>query len=155
MIQSFASLLADAQGLITEHEKANAFVPVKLTSLNKKDWDRLFSEEPKLETYRPYLEANYMRFAEHRPMNESQAVYLADIENQRMKLETKALSEVTNNVTMAGNITLDNGEAYPVNSQSYYTLLSTDQNREERKKVLRAEIFPYDKCIRFDGFSLF
>jgi oligoendopeptidase F len=86
---SFASLLEDVQGLITEHEKTNAFVPVKLTSLNKEEWDRLFSEEPKLETYRPYLEANYMRFAEHRPINESQAVYLAEIENQRMKLETK------------------------------------------------------------------
>jgi len=139
--QSFASLLEDAQGLITEHEKANAFVPVKLTSLNKEEWDRLFSEEPELETYRPYLEANYMRFAEHRPMNESQAVFLADIENQRMKLETKALSEVTNNVTMAGNITLDNGETYPVNSQSYYTLLSTDQNREERKRCYEQRFF--------------
>lgn len=51
-----------------------------------------------------------------------------------MKLETEALSEITNNVTMAGNITLENGEKFPVNSQSYYTLLSTDQNRENRKK---------------------
>jgi len=139
--QSFASLLEDSQGLITEHEKANAFVPVKLTSLNKEEWDRLFSEEPELEMYRPYLEANYMRFAEHRPMNESQAVFLADIENQRMKLETKAISEVTNNVTVAGNITLENGETYPVNSQSYYTLLSTDQNRENRKRCYEQRFF--------------
>jgi oligoendopeptidase F len=139
--KSFASLLEESQGLITEHEKANAFVPVKLTSLHKEEWDRLFSEEPKLEMYRPYLEANYMRFAEHRPMNESQAVYLAEIENQRMKLETKAISEVTNNVTMAGNITLENGETYPVNSQSYYTLLSTDQNRENRKRCYEQRFY--------------
>ena len=139
--QAFASLLENSQGLITEHEKANAFVPVKLAALNKEEWDRLFSEEPELEMYRPYLEASYMRFAEHRPMNESQAIYLAEIENQRMKLETKAISEVTNNVTMAGNITLDNGETYPVNSQSYYTLLSTDQNREERRRCYEQRFF--------------
>ena len=95
---------------------------------------RLFSEEPKLEMYRPYLEANYMRYAEHRPINESQDAYLADIENQRMKLQTEASSEITNNVTMAGNITLENGDKFPVNSQSYNTLLSTDKNRENRKK---------------------
>ncbi len=124
----FASLLEDSQGLITEHEKANAFVPVKLTSLQKEEWDKLFSEEPKLEMYRPYLEATYMRFAEHRPMNESQAVYLADIENQRMKLETKALSEITNNVTMAGNITLENGEDI---SSQFPVLLYFAFNRPE------------------------
>lgn len=77
-----------------------------------------------------------MRFADHRSMNESQAVYLSDIENQRMKLETEALSKITNNVTMAGNITLENGEEFSVNSQSYNTLLSTDQNREDRKNVM-------------------
>jgi oligoendopeptidase F len=75
-----------------------------------------------------------MRFAEHRPIDECEAVRLADIENECMKLETEALSEITNNITMAGNITLENGEEYPVNSQSYYTLLSTDPNRENRKK---------------------
>ena len=127
----FASLLADSQDLVTEHSKANAFATVKLTSLNKEEWERLFSEEPKLEVYIPYFEATYMRFA---AMNESQAMYLADIENQRMKLETEALSEITNNVTMAGNITLENGEEFSVNSQSYNTLLSTDRNRENRKR---------------------
>lgn len=132
--QFFTSLLASSQDISTEYEKARAFATVKLTSLNKEEWDRLFAEEPGLETYRPYLEATYMRFIEHRPKNESQVAYLADIGNQRMKLETEALSEITNNVTMAGNITLANGEEYPVNSQSYYTLLSTDQNREDRKK---------------------
>src|SRR5665811_2229625 len=75
-----------------------------------------------------------MRFAEHRPMNESQVTYLADLENQRMKLETKALSEITNNVTMAGNITLENGEEFQINSQSYNILLSTDKNQEDRKR---------------------
>jgi oligoendopeptidase F len=112
-----------------------------LTSLHKEEWEKLFSEEPKLELYRPYFEANFRRFAEHRPMNESQAVYLAEIENQRMKLETEAASEITNNVTMAGNITLENGETYPVNSQSYYTLLSTDQNRENRKRCYEQRFY--------------
>ena len=40
-------------------------------------------------------------------MNESQDAYLADIENQRMRLETEASTKITNNVTMAGNITLE------------------------------------------------
>ncbi|MGE5457545.1 MAG: M3 family oligoendopeptidase [Methanococcaceae archaeon] len=132
--QFFISLLADAQDLITKYKKSNAFATVKLTSLEKEEWDRLFSGEPKLEAYLPYLEAKYMRFAEHRPINESQAVYLADIENQRMKLETEAFSEITNKVTMAGNIKLENGEEFSVNSQSYNTLLSTDRNRENRKR---------------------
>ncbi|WP_048130388.1 M3 family oligoendopeptidase [Methanosarcina sp. WH1] len=130
----FISLLSDTQDLITEYKKVNAFATVKLTSLNKGDWDRLFSEEPKLEVYRAYLEATYMRFAEHRPADEAQAVYLAELENQRMKLETDALSKITNKVTMAGSITLENGEEFLVNSQSYNILLSTDQNRENRKR---------------------
>lgn len=130
----FASLLMDSQNLVTEYGKATSFATVKLSSLNKEEWDRLFSEEPKLEEYRPYFEAKYMRFSDHRAMNESQAIYLAELENQRMKLETEAFSEITNNVTMAGNITLANGDEYSVNSQSYNTLLSTDQNREDRKK---------------------
>ncbi|MFZ2499765.1 M3 family oligoendopeptidase [Methanosarcina sp.] len=132
--QFFASLLADSQDLITKYSKAKAFATVKLTALSMEEWSRLFSEEPGLGIYRPYLEGTYMRFAEHRPMNESQAAYLADIENQRMKLETEALLEITNNVTMAGNITLENGEEFSVNSQSYNTLLSTDESREDRKR---------------------
>jgi oligoendopeptidase F len=67
-------------------------------------------------------------------MNESQDAYLADIENQRMQVETEGSTKITNNVTMAGNITLENGEKYPVNSQTYSTLLSTDRNRENRKR---------------------
>jgi oligoendopeptidase F len=137
----FASLLVNSQDLLTEYGKANSFTTVKLTSLNEDEWDRLFSEEPKLEEYRPYLEARYMSFAEHRAMNESQAIYIADLENQRMKLETEAFSEITNNVTMAGNITLENGEEFSVNSQSYFTLLSTDQNRENRKKCYEKRFY--------------
>lgn len=132
--QFFNSLLAEAQDLVTEHKKSSAFAAVKLTSLNKEEWDRLFSEDPGLELYRAYLEANYMRFMEHRPVNEAQAVRLAEIENKRMKLETEALSRITNEVTMAGSITLENGEEFQVNSQSYNTLLSTDQSRENRKR---------------------
>ena len=132
--QFFMSLLSDTQDLLTEYKKVSAFSTVKLTSLNKEDWDRLFSEEPKLESYRAYLEATYMRFVEHRPGDEAQAVYLAELENQRMKLETEALSRITNTVTMAGSITLDNGEEFSVNSQSYNTLLSIDRSRENRKR---------------------
>ncbi|MDI9394351.1 MAG: M3 family oligoendopeptidase [Euryarchaeota archaeon] len=138
--QFFNSLLAESQDLLTEHNKATAFATVKLSSLNKDEWERLFSEEPGLEMYRPFFEANYMRFIEHRPVDEAQVVYLAEIGNQRMKLETEALSKITNEVTMAGNITLESGEEFQVNSQSYYTLLSTDQNRENRKKC-------YDKLF--------
>ncbi|KKH48371.1 M3 family oligoendopeptidase [Methanosarcina sp. 1.H.A.2.2] len=132
--QFFMSLLADTQDLLTEYKKVNAFATVKLTSLNKEEWVRLFSEESGLEVYRAYLEATYIRFAEHRPVDEAQAVYLAEIENQRMKLETEALSRITNTVTMAGSITLENGEEFSVNSQSYNTLLSTDQSRENRMR---------------------
>lgn len=128
------SLLGSAQDLLTEYKKAQAFATVKLTSLGKEEWNRLFSEEPELEVYRAYLEANYMRFAEHRPVNESQAAYIAELENQRMKLETEALSRITNKVTKAGEIMLENGEKFSINSQSYSTLLSTDPSRENRKK---------------------
>ena len=93
MISSLLLFLRTLRIWLPNTGKPTAFATVKLTSLNKEEWDRLFSEEPKLEVYRPYFEATYMRFADHRPMNESQAVYLADIENQRMKLETEALSE--------------------------------------------------------------
>jgi oligoendopeptidase F len=137
----FASLLTDSQDLFTAYSKANSFTSIKLTSLSKEEWNRLFSEEPGLEVYRPYLEARYMRFAEHRAMNESQAAYLADLENQRMKLETEALSEITNNVTMAGNVTLENGEEYQVNSQSYFTLLSKDPVRENREKCYEKRFY--------------
>ncbi|WP_240664668.1 M3 family oligoendopeptidase [Methanosarcina sp. MSH10X1] len=130
----FASLLANSQNLITEYEKASAFATVKMASINQEEWNRLFSEEPELEIYQPYFEANYIRFAEHRPVNESQAAYLAELENQRMKLETEAISQITNNVTVAGNITLDNGEEFQVNSQSYNVLLSTDPSQENRKR---------------------
>jgi oligoendopeptidase F len=139
--QFFNSLLSESQDLITGHKKTSAFATVKLTSLNKEEWERLFSEESGLEVYRPYLEANYMRFIEHRPMDEAQAVRLAEIENQRMKLETEALSKITNKVTMAGNITLENGEEFQVNSQSYNTLLSIDQSRENRKKCYEKRFY--------------
>ena len=61
-------------------------------------------------------------------------MYLAELENQRMKLETEALSQITNKVTKAGEITLENGEKFSINSQSYNTLLSTDPSRENRRR---------------------
>ncbi len=130
----FASFLADAQDLATEYGKATSFAAVKLTSLSTEEWEQLFSEEPGLEEYRAYLEDTYIRFAEHRPKDEAHAAYLADIGNQVLKLQTEAFSKITNNVTRAGNITLENGEEYAVNSQSYYTLLSTDPSRANREK---------------------
>ena len=129
----FVTLLADTQNLITEYRKNISFSTLKLTSLDKEQWKKLFLEEPKIEACRPYFEARYIRFAEHRPKDEAQAMYLADLENQRMKLETKALAAITNTITKAGTITLENGEEFPVNSQSYFILLSTDQNRKNRR----------------------
>jgi oligoendopeptidase F len=137
----FASLITDTQDLFTGYSKVNSFTIVKLISLNQEEWDRLFLEEPGLEMYRPYLEATYIRFADHRVANESQAIHSADLTNQRMKLETEALSKITNNVTKAGNITLENGEEFSVNSQSYNNLLSTDPNRENRKKCYEKRFY--------------
>ena len=131
----FDSLLSDVQNLSTEHDKNTSFAEVKLKSLPKSDWERLFVQEPGLSKYRPYFEANYIRYADHRPKNESQAALLADINNKLMKLDSNAAKLITNNVTQAGNITLDNGTEFAVNSQSYYDLLSTDQDRGNRKKV--------------------
>jgi oligoendopeptidase F len=131
----YETLLSNIQDLATEHEKATSFAAIKLTSISKDDWDKIFAQEPGLEKYRQYLESEYIRFLYHRPQNESHAAYLADISNKRLKLETTAFKEITNNVTVAGNITLDNGEEYAINSQSYYTLLSTDKNRNNRKKA--------------------
>lgn len=130
----FVSLLTQVQDLLTEYKKAKAFVTLKLTSLGREEWTKLFVEEPKLELYRPYFESAYLRFAKHRPKDEVQAMYIAELENERMKLETKALAQITNEVTMAGNIVLENGEEFAVNSQSYSILLSTDKNRENRRK---------------------
>lgn len=130
----YETFLSDIQDISTEHEKATSFATIKLTSISKDDWNKIFDEEPGLEKYKPYLESEYIRFLYHRPQNESHAEYLANISNQRMKLETNALKEITNNVTFAGNITLDNGEEFAINSESYYSLLSTDKNRNNRKK---------------------
>jgi len=129
----YETFISNIQDLATEHEKATSFASIKLTSVSKDDWDKIFAQEPGLEKYRPYLESEYIRYIDHRPQNDSHAAYLANISNQRMKLETIALKEITNNVTVAGNITLENGEEYAINSQSYYTLLSTDKNRNNRK----------------------
>lgn len=131
----FENFVSDMQDLFTQYDTATSFSTIKLTSLSKNEWDTLFNEEPGLEKYRPYLESNYIRFVDHRPQNESHAAFLADISNQRMKLETDAMKLITNNVTVAGNTTLENGEEYAVNSQSYFSLLSTDKNRNNRKKV--------------------
>jgi len=131
----FEVLLSDVQNLSTDHYKATSFADVKLKSLPRTEWDRLFSEEPGLDAYRPYFEANYIRYVDHRPNNESQAALLADLGNQLMKLNTKAGKMITNNVSQAGNITLSDGTQYAVNSSSYYDLLFTDPDRVNRKKV--------------------
>jgi len=50
-----------------------------------------------------------------------------------MKINTEAEKTVTNNVTVAGNITLENGRVLAINSQTYSELLSTNSNRNNRK----------------------
>ncbi|NTV28085.1 MAG: M3 family oligoendopeptidase [Methanothrix sp.] len=130
----FQEFLSDVQNLSTEYVKANSFADVILKSLPRSKWEKLFSEEPQLEKYRPYLEANYIRFVDHRPKNETHAAYLADLSNQLMKLDTNAEKLITNNVDQAGNITLENGKQYAVNYSSYYNLLTTNKDRNDRKK---------------------
>jgi oligoendopeptidase F len=130
----FQAFLSDVQNLSTEYTKATSFADVKLKSLPRSDWGRLFAEEPSLEKYRPYLGAHYIRYVDHRPKNETQAAYLADLSNQLMKLDTNAEKLITNNVTQAGNITLSNGKQFAINSSSYYDLLMTNADRIDRKK---------------------
>ena len=130
----FQAFLSDVQDLSTNYMKATSFADVKLKSLTRSEWDRLFAEEPQLEKYRAYLESNYIRFVDHRPKNETHAAYLADLSNQLMKLETNAEKLVTNNVNQAGTITLENGKRYAVNYTSYFDLLTTNKNRNDRKK---------------------
>ena len=130
----FQAFLSDVQNLSTNYTKATSFADVKLKSLPRSEWDRLFAEEPQLEKYRPYLESNYIRFVDHRPKNETHAAYLADLSNQLMKLDTNAEKLITNNVDQAGNITLENGKQYAVNYTSYYDLLTTNNDRNDRKR---------------------
>ncbi|MEA3295097.1 MAG: peptidase [Euryarchaeota archaeon] len=137
----FNNLLSDMQDLSTKHDEATSFVEVKLTSISEDEWDRICSEEPGLEKYRPYLESNYIRHKDHRPHNENHNAYLTEIINQLMKLETIAITEITNNVTKPGNITLDNGEEYAINSQSYFSLLYTDNNRNNREKCYNKRFY--------------
>jgi oligoendopeptidase F len=129
----FQGFLSDVQNLSTNYTKSCSFAAVLLKSLPISKWQRLFAEEPRLEAYRPYLEESYIRYRDHRPMNETQAAYLADLSNGLMKLDTNAEKLITNNVTQAGNITLGDGKLYAVNSTSYYDLLMTNANRSERK----------------------
>ena len=129
----FEKFISDVQNLYTEHYKATSFADILLKSLPPAEWDKLFSEQPGLEKYRAYLENSYQRYRDHRPRNESHAAFLADISNQLMKINTEAEKKVTNNVTVAGNITLENGNELAINSQTYSVLLSTDTNRNNRK----------------------
>jgi len=129
----FEKFISDVQNLYTEHYKATSFADILLKSLPPAEWDRLFSEQPGLEKYRAYLESSYQRYRDHRPRNETHAAFLADISNQLMKINTEAEKKVTNNVTVAGNITLENGNELAINSQTYSELLSTDTNRNNRK----------------------
>ena len=129
----YEAFLSHLQNLSTDHNKAVSYAEIKLKSLSPSEWDRIFSGEPGLEKYRAYLENSYRRYANHRPRDESHAAYLADISNQLMKLDTEAEKLVTNNVTVAGNITLENGKELALNSETYTELVSTDANRNNRK----------------------
>jgi oligoendopeptidase F len=129
----FEKFISDVQNLYTEHYKATSFADILLKSFSSAEWDRLYSEQPGLEKYRAYLENSYQRYRDHRPRDESHAAFLADISNQLMKINTEAEKKVTNNVTVAGNITLENGNELAINSQTYSELLSADTNRNNRK----------------------
>ena len=129
----FEKFISDVQNLYTEHYKATSFAEILLKSLSPAEWDKLFSEQPCLEKYRAYLENSYQRYRDHRPKNESHATVLADISNQLMKINTEAKKKVTNDVTVAGNITLEDGRVLAINSQTYSELLSADTNRNNRK----------------------
>ena len=131
----FEKFISDVQNLITEYSKATSFADVLLKSLSSAEWERLYSEEPGLEEYRAYLTNSYQRYHDHRPKNESHAAHLADLSNQLMKINTEAEKEITNNVTAAGNVTLENGMVQPVNSETYWVILTTDGNRNDRKLV--------------------
>jgi oligoendopeptidase F len=130
----FEALFSDAQNLSTEHNKAVSFAEVKLKSLSRDEWERLFRDEPELEKYRQFFENSYIRYADHRPRNESHAAYLADLGNELLKLETDGTKRITNNVTKAGNVTLIDGSEFAINSQTYSELMSTDPERENRRR---------------------
>lgn len=139
--EAFERLLSDAQNLDTENYKETSFADVALKSLFAQDWERLYSEEPGLEAYRAYLLASFGRYADHRPDNESHAAYLADLSNQLMKIDVDAEKRVTNNVTVAGNITLDDGRELSINSQTYSEILSTDKSRVNRKTAFERRFY--------------
>ncbi|MDD2835802.1 MAG: M3 family metallopeptidase [Methanothrix sp.] len=132
--KSSEALLSDVQNLSVEYYKDNSYASIKLKSLPISQWNRLFGMQPRLEKFRPYLQDNFMRYADHCPENESHAAYIADRFNELSKIETGALKNITGKVMNAGNITLSDGRIYQVNSQSYIKLLSTDTDRNNRKK---------------------
>jgi oligoendopeptidase F len=132
--KSSEALLSDVQNLSVDYYKDNSYASIKLKSLPISQWNRLFEMQPRLEKFRPYLQNNFMRYAHHSPKNESHAAYIADRFNELSKIETGALKNITAKVMNAGNITLSDGQVYLVNSQSYIKLLSTDTDRNNRKK---------------------
>ncbi len=129
----FETFISEIQTFYADYYAATSFAEIRLKSLSREEWEVLFGGEPGLEEYRTYLESGYIRYADHRPRNETHAAFIAEIADQLMKLETQAIKEITNNVTVAGNVTLTDGTEYPVNYQSYYRLLATDPDRENRK----------------------
>jgi oligoendopeptidase F len=129
----FETFISDIQTFYADYYRITSFAEIKLKSLSRAEWEEIFGQEPGLEKYRTYLENSYIRYADHRPRNETHAAFIAEIIDQRMKLETEANKEVTNNVTVAGNITLADGQEYPIDAQSYYKLLATDSDRDNRK----------------------
>jgi oligoendopeptidase F len=137
----FETLFSDAQNLFTEYTKAVSFADVKLKSLSNEEWEKLLAEEQPLEKYRQFFENNYIRYSLHRPRNESHAAYLADLSNQLLKLETEGMKRITNNVTNAGNITLVDGKEFSINSQTYPELMSTDPERENRKRCYEKRFY--------------
>ncbi len=130
----FPQFLSDVQDLYTKHYASTSFVEIRLKSLSLDEWKHILREEPELGRYQHFLEDTYVRYAQHRPRNESHAAYIADLGNKIAELETDAQKEITNNITVAGNITLSNGRETTVNSRAYSEILFSDANRENRKK---------------------
>ncbi len=73
----FETFVSDIQTFLTDYYKTTSFAEIKLKSLSREEWEELFGEEPGLEEYRTYLEDTYIRYADHRPRNETHAAFIA------------------------------------------------------------------------------
>jgi len=118
----------------TQFSKDTSFADVRLLALTAEEWEKFYAEEPLLEPYRAHF-TDYLRYHDHRPLDDAHAARIADIEHQRELLNIEAQKIITNEVTKAGIVTLSDGRELEINSQTYREILSSDVNRENRKIV--------------------